>query len=299
MLKCEPQRRRSAIPRHNASSCRRKFWMILGTGSAAMSLAAAAAPAALRLELTAAPRQIAVYEAVPLTITLHNNGDQPLTYNPDLFEEEPIGEIVLQRPGGVEQRLARPKLRLAHIETHYGPDGHRARLAPGERQNFDILLSCDWDTMAPLFTEPGTYRITAAAEEGGVRTASNTVQVEVIEPPAADRAALDAVTALEAPAVLYEPGLLVLSKYGRMIPELEALAGLNNSTIYANYAKLTLARYYVTAAGTRTDPARRAEESATARQWLERLSAGPEFTLAKLAEAARARLAEISSTPNP
>jgi hypothetical protein len=248
---------------------------------------------ALRLELSTDTERIAVYEALPVVVTLINDGTAAIGFDPLLFGAEPYGSLRIVRPDGSTMTVRRPQLRLEQAERHHAPGVDLVRVGPGDRKELPLLVSCDWDTMAPIFTDTGVYALSARYQSEHHRAVSNEIRVRVAAPPAAERRALEMVQALETPEMIYEPELTFISRWHKRLPQLQELAELDGSRVYANYARLSLARRHVILAEGSQDRAERESNLVAASALLDSIDA-EEFTLAHLAEAARARVKQVA-----
>lgn len=154
------------------------------------------------------------------------------------------------------------------------------------------MVSCDWDTMHPVFSVAGRYSLTVTYETDEWHVESNEIRVEVVAPPAGDAEALELLRSMRTPEVIYEPGLTFISRWKKALPELERLAALDGSRVYAHYARLSLARRHIILAEGEKDDAHRAASLTAAGNLLDEIATDG-FTLAREVAAARDTLRSL------
>lgn len=209
--------------------------------------------AAPELILSSPISQIFVFEAIPVQLSVQNNGPKPILNLMDVFMGDPRGSLHIIQSNGKSTTVLRPGLRLLQEERHRHEGDLSGALLPGERQVIDLVVSADWDHMMPLFTEPGTYVLKFQYVDGAVRSESNSLRLTVASPPQSEKGAIEFLRNMETPEIIYEPGLTFVSRWAQQLPQLEQLAQMEGARIYPNYARLTLARRHVMLAEARGD----------------------------------------------
>jgi hypothetical protein len=237
--------------------------------------AAAPAGAGLRLELASQLQTIAPLEALPITVSLTNDGAEPVeNLDPLAFTGAPGHLVQVTRPDGTVMTIHQAQIHLEQVEHSIEP---RLTLAPGETATVSWPISFDWDFMKPIFDAEGHYSISATYVSGAVKLDSNTIGVTVQPPPARETEALEVVRTIEHPEVLQEPGLTLIPRWSKGVEDLARVAQLRGSTLYASYARLALAKRHTMLARGQLDPDRSVSELTTAAQLLKRVD--PTFTL--------------------
>lgn len=98
--------------------------------------------------------------------------------------------------------------------------------------------------MVPVFHAPGVYHITAFCQtSAGARVESEPIAVRVLEPPESAKAVVEAVGRLGAIEPLYDHRLFW--KFEGAKEELRDFVARFPGTLYADYARLSLARSYL------------------------------------------------------
>lgn len=288
--------------------------LLLGIALPMYASGAQADECPLRMTVQIEPKGIHVYEAVPITVVFQNAGDKEFPVHFHAFRmDRGVGTVEVRDPAGAIHVFRQPRCGESVYEAHeaYWP------VKPGDEYRISFLLACSDASVSdqnPIFTKPGKYTITVeyddrAADAGShpdidfkrtdypsVHLKSEPVVIEVLDAPATERRALKLVKGLQPPVMLYEPNLIPTSPhYEDAREKLREIASVKESSIYANYARYSLAgRYVVRARAAEGAPHYYDydEEVKAAREMLDAIDTKG-FTLADRVEKLRAELERI------
>jgi hypothetical protein len=253
-------------------------------------------PAATDLQISlASPHgSIAVLEGLPVTITLKNAGGTDLMVDFGFLDKAAVGSIAVTRADAHAVRVLRP--------VHAGDSssgGRVKKLAPGADLRLSFLFCCDFEeSSGSVFATPGEYRVSVEYDDGHLVSQSNTITVQVVEPPPEERDALALVRKLKHPNSLYEPDVLPHPRE-QTLAELEQIANIKESKIYGGYARVALAWRHLQNAMTAwhvPEFADRARELEAAESLLNQIQLDG-FTLANKARELRSQLEELKAAP--
>lgn len=265
--------------------------LTLVVGACSGQVILAAAPT-LRLAISSDVKQIVLLEALPVTVTIENVGSAPAKYDRLLFTGEGAGLLKVVAPDGTGFTVRQAQLRLEQTETHAEHDATLVTLAPGQRDELRLVISADFDHMRPVFAAKGLYTLSVSYEVDNQKVHSNQIRVTVAAPPASEAHAFALLSAIDTPEIIYEPGLTFISRWEKRLPQLEQLAALDGSAVYANYARLSLARRHIMVAERTEDQTGRRENLRAAQEFLDAIKSN-EFTLAADASAAREKVGQL------
>lgn len=207
----------------------------------------------LKLSL-ALPARVALYSAVPLEVTVENEGDEPVTIIQ--LGSRPSVQLEIQKAGDGSPFYTG----VPTVASHYDEMSRPKVLKATEKLSFSVLLSCEMtgqkDLGQPLFREIGSYRLRGKRgilyREGEARQLATIespwVAFNVVEAQPEDMVALGMLRTLPNPCWLFEPGeaLFRASADDRLVYEhayTEFLTKYPNS-YWSPFAHLALAYLY-------------------------------------------------------
>lgn len=230
--------------------------LLLSLVSAAVASGAAPEPPATGdrrlpvLELRA-EETLALYGALELDAVFVNEGNDPIPFGDELVYGSHEGlayRLLIRDPSGAERSHF---ARLGRGVVCGSPDWFVPPevLDPGERRVLPALLMYRQRSpreqgeppMEPVFGMPGEHHVTAVCSlHMDARVESETIIVRVLEPPDSAAAVVEAVGKMRAVEALYDYGRL--AEIEGAAQELEELVARFPATLYADYARLSLAR---------------------------------------------------------
>lgn len=269
-----------------------------------MLIAATASPAfsQLRFTISSPVRQIYLNEAVPLSVTITNTAETSESFDSRMFmlddENDILASLRIVVPDSTTRTLRKPALALEHTESGE-KSAYHVLLASGESKSMDLLISCDWDDFSAVFSDAGVYSVSMIYITANGITVSNTIYIRVLSPPLVEQEALALVRQMRHPAILYEPRLLLWyrNRSEEWRADMDLLAELHESTVYANYARLSLALYHLALAempGITKGRGERAQALQTAGRYLSAIRSN-NFTLMAETEKARKTLENLKN----
>jgi hypothetical protein len=243
----------------------------------------------LELDVTTARTDIAVNEAVPVTVVFTNGGEKPFNLYPYMFTEGRCGSVEVTAPDRSVMTVVRPQFEA--VISNYGSRPSKM-LAPGESHTVAFVLCVDWNsTERQIFENTGQYKVRVRYADGltDADVTSDPVEIRVVRPPTSERDALQLVSELPHIGALYDYG----ANWDKpeVVDKLRAIAAVEESQIYANYARLTLATWHLNRAQRAASEAtfNRKEEMAAAGSYLERIR-NEKFTLLANVQSLRQQL---------
>ena len=204
---------------------------------------ACASEPSVRIELVPQATEIALLEALAVSVTIENIGNVPAQLYVNMFSEEKVGSVTVKRLGNPAIELTRP----AYVGLHAG--SRYETLGPGETYRTSFLLCCNWENHeGSVFNKRGQFEIVVRYVDEVIAVQSDPVRVTVVRPPTTEMKALKLVEALRSPEALYEPDLISPDHEAEVLAELREIANVEESVVYANYARAALAWRHVRAA---------------------------------------------------
>jgi hypothetical protein len=247
----------------------------------------------LDITVTTEHASICVLEGVPVTVTLKNRGDTAIRIDQSVFEKAKLGSFRVVPPNGEAFEATRLRHRGFAERTAW------KTLEAGAEWSVSFLLSCEFhEDQGSIFRDVGLYNLVAQYDDGELASVSAPINVQVVDPPEEEAAALALVKTLRHPDALYEPDVITFHRE-TSLRELEALASMQNSKVYARYARLGLAWRNVriaTGAGSDSEVAIRQKAIQEAQTWLDRIDMDG-FTLASKARELQQQLEELKAAP--
>lgn len=200
--------------------------------------ATCAAVSPLDVKVSAEKGSIALLEALPITVTFQNVSDTPFDLWQIMFAEEHFGSVLIKGPRRSITELKRPSY------EGVSPAPFRVTLLPGKTFTKSILVSGEIHlNEGSIFDAPGQYKLWVHYDDGSVAATSEPISFSVVRPPSSERRALELVRELQCPVCLYEPAVIDVCPERRdeALPALEEIVSIEESIIYANYARVALA----------------------------------------------------------
>ncbi len=241
----------------------------------------------LNLSISSATDHIMVYEPLPMTVVLENHGHASITYADFLFNDSRSpGVLRITRPDGSAVLLRRATQNWTSLDVVPSPTRN---LHPGQREVFDLVLSCTWGMGSNVvFDRPGDYSVSAFFEGDDWRVEANEIVVTVIPPPPEEVEALELLRTVPVKELIYAPEEIYVHKDPSETPSVERLARAPGS-VYASYARLALGKAYRLLAEREKDPSMRLLHLENAERWMDEIDTA-RFTLAREVVAERRRL---------
>ncbi|MCH8824841.1 MAG: hypothetical protein IH984_15195 [Planctomycetes bacterium] len=251
----------------------------------------------LRVTVTAEHREIALLEALPVTVKFENVSQSPVQLRGNIFSEDQYGLLVVKRKGDPEIVLHSP----AYNGVSPYPVIHT--IDPGKSYSTSFTISCIFHTRrnTSIFDKAGRYQLWVEYYDGEITAKSKPISFNVVRPPATEEKALKLVKALEFPVGLYEPDLIPYEHTAKVHAALEEIASDKDSVIYANYARASLAwRHIMGALRSYTYPKRYdlQEEIAEAERLLAAIK-NNKFTLSKKVKELRKQFKKLKANAQP
>jgi len=253
----------------------------------------------VKVRLNSNVEQICQFEAVPLDVSFKNQGKDAVPVYSLMFVEASGATLKIEKPDGQVIQIERPIWNPSPI-LHGGRP--RKVIKPGDTFTKRVNLCCTWlKNKKLLFGEEGQYTIVVHYQspfddEPRWYVESNAIRIEVVKPPKRERDAIKVIRKMNDPGALFEP---VWDLQKGPPDALYQLANMKESRIYANYARLVLAKVHIERAASRVavldNPLKlkeAREHAQSASKWLDRINAN-EFTLKRDVEQARKQLKKI------
>lgn len=208
--------------------------------------ACCAAP--IKVVVSANTSGILPYEPLPIRVEFINDSDEPFNLYPEMFTEDDVGSVEIRRPDRSIRRIGRP--RFTDSLVHYATRPSRV-IAPRTSYATNVTLCQDWDLNQPVFDRPGEYVVWVRYVDPTTQSdlTSNAIEVTVAKPGPTETKAQKIIEENRIQGALYETGA-IWDKHD-ILEQLRRLASVRESQVYANHARLVLAKWHL----------RRAEES--------------------------------------
>jgi hypothetical protein len=269
------------------------FW---ASGIVILTLSAEVA-AGIRVELESSVKTIAVQECVRLLVTFANEEESAIEIPQEMFSTDGAGGLQVVYPDETTMFVDKPELNLVQ-ERRLGVP--HVKLAPAASHQFHINLCCDWGNNKPIFSSAGKSIIMAVYEDRNWKVTSNSIDVNVTNAPPTEVRVLEFIGGWKRPEVLYAPELTFGMREREnpvLVPALEQAANFNESVIFANYARLTLAKRAIALGEIwRREQVRMGEHFSSADMWLSRITREPPAIKAEIDETRR-KLEEYKIRP--
>jgi hypothetical protein len=242
---------------------------LLGCASA-NPLQSGATPPNAQLSLMARTTVVHPLGAVPLRLSVENRGPE-LRLDPNLLSAYSESQFLLVTgPDGKTSRHSTVQPRA----TAESNESDLVRIPEAGTASFDLLVGFDFSLRQPLFERAGVYAL--AISIGGA--ASDSVQIECVETPVTEAAAMAVLERLRSERLLdayYNPYYLSWPTFGAAQEDLSAIAWTPGSRSYAGLARVTLARSALWRSKSASlDDSRKRELLRQAREWVGAVTPG-------------------------
>ena len=204
---------------------------------------------------TTAPKQVAPFQIVPISLTLRNEDTRTAALHGQYNGRRTRVRILDSETGKLHYEGMVEVSRLSHTQEEPPP----RKLLPGRRYEYSILLRCRWTPDSPLtamFERVGQFRIQVEVPlhysfegvEEFVSAKSDWIEVTVAKPPRKEARALDALLKMPQRGWLFEPqeSTVVGTKAERQNWEASLAKFVKNhsNSYWAPYAHVALAHLY-------------------------------------------------------